>query len=79
MARNHPRQRSRDAERKHRDRTLDREGRKKLKVTPHYHRLIEAFLRSARLTETEALSEAKVEAEATAVLEEWTAHWLAEK
>ena len=65
--------------RKRRYRRRVRCGIKVLAVEVNYHRLVEALLESTRLTDTQALDQNMVAAEAAAVLGEWAERWVGEK
>lgn len=56
-------------------RTRDAMGRKPVTITPKHAALCEAIIQSERLSEAECLDEAKVAAEATAILDEWARRW----
>lgn len=71
-----PERRRADRERKARQRAAERAGIKRLKIEANYHRIVEALLRSTRLTEAEALDKKLVEAEVAEVLAEWASAWL---
>jgi hypothetical protein len=61
------------AHRKRRERIRDALELETYEIETHRGRLIEAMLDSGRLTEAEALDQSKVEAEVTAIIEEWVA------
>lgn len=63
------RQRAAARERKREQRRMDKAKTKKLRIEMHYHRIVEALLISTRLTEAQALDQAKVEAEVAEVLD----------
>ena len=68
--------RSAAAVRQRRARERRKRGQIVLRIAVPEHDVIEALLRSKRLSEDQALRRAQVETAAAAVLQDWAARWL---
>jgi hypothetical protein len=61
--------------RQRKKRRLDAAGQRPITIAPDYYALAEALIKSGRLTERECLNRAKVAAEATEIMNEWSRRW----